>query len=136
MKQSQSLKKKPLSAPGVSGPRGADRSEGADADVVAVPLAHGVTTSPPQTGFLFASTWETQKRVGGCRAALAVCAVQAGGWRREAFERRGNVNRFPRRGGRSMTLIGNGWTSLILDKMPETPCKLLVLTVAVVLCFS
>lgn len=83
MRQSQRLKKKPWSAPGVSGPRGADGSEGAEADVVALLAAHGVTTSPPQTGFLFASTWETQKQVGGCRAALAVCAVHAGGWRGE-----------------------------------------------------
>lgn len=50
----------------------------------------------------------------------------------EAFKRWGNINRFQRRGVKRMMLIGNGWTSLILDKMPETPCKLLVLTVAVV----
>lgn len=52
--------------------------------------------------------------------------------RMEAFNRWGNINRFQRSGAKSMMLIGNGWTSLILDKMPETPCKLLALTVAVV----
>lgn len=52
--------------------------------------------------------------------------------RMEAFIRWGNINRFQRSGAKSMMLIGNGWTSLILDKMPETPCKLLALTVAVV----
>lgn len=52
--------------------------------------------------------------------------------RLEAFNRWGNVSRFQRSRVKSTTLIGNGWTSLILDKMPETPCKLLVSTVAVV----
>jgi len=50
----------------------------------------------------------------------------------EAFERWGNTDRFQSSGVKSMMLIGNGWTSLILDQMPETPCKLLVLAVAVV----